>query len=381
MKKHKIITTILVFIIILSLSIIVIAYRSLNFDYDNSKFIKNVAPKYDIVEKVYKTNDGSHLSYFEGPDSGPNLLLIHGQMVSKEDYAKVLPKLSKHFHIYAIDYYGHGKSSKDPSKYSNNAITKDIISFMKDVIKEKTIVTGHSSGALIASNIASKAKTQVSGLILEDGPFFATEKGRAEKTFSYLEFKTISDYLDGSKNETYTQYYLKHTYMKNMFNKDGNNNWKIIVQRPYEKRIKKNSSKMPIVWYYPPKIGLNQLIDMTKNLQDKTGQYDLRFGKSFYDFTWFNGYDQTEVLSSIECPTYVMHVAPSSVTKPSYYDNNGILISAMDEKDADKVHKLIKHSKLKTGYKSDHDIHVDKPNDFIKTVFEFEKYMDKETDK
>ena len=50
------------------------------------------------------------------PDNGPPLFLIHGQMVSWEDYVKVLPELSGHFHIFAVDCHGHGKSGKDPGK-------------------------------------------------------------------------------------------------------------------------------------------------------------------------------------------------------------------------------------------------------------------------
>ena len=42
-------------------------------------------------------------------------------MVSKylgEDYAKVFGELSKRYHVYAVDCYGHGGSSKNPAKYS-----------------------------------------------------------------------------------------------------------------------------------------------------------------------------------------------------------------------------------------------------------------------
>ncbi len=151
--------------------------------------------------------------------------------------------------------------------------------------------------------------------------------------------------------------------MKELFNKDGKDNWSFIVKNPYTKRIEKNLDKTPIVWYYPPEIGLNSLIYLTRNLQDGTGKYDLRFSKTFYDFSWFDGFEQRETLSKIECPTVILHVAPTKETSPDYYDSNGILLSAMDEKDAKEVRDLIEGSLLKSGYKSTHDIHADLPDD------------------
>ena len=41
----------------------------------------------------------------------------------------------------------------------------------------------------------------------------------------------------------------------------------------------------------------------------------------------------------------------------SYYDDNGILLVAMDDKDADRVTKLIPNATLYSGFESMHDIH------------------------
>lgn len=355
----------------------VFAYRTLRFDYGNDRFMKKKGERLGFKENTYKTSEGCEISYIEGPDNGEPLLLIHGQMVSKEDYADVLPELFKYFHIYAVDCYGHGKSSKIPAKYSITSIRDDLISFMHQVIRKKTFLTGHSSGALISAAIAAKEKEQVKGLLLEDGPFFSTEPGRAEKTFSYLEFKMIHDFLSRSTEKNYTSYYLDHTYMKEFFNKDGKDHWGSLVKDPFTKRMKSNAAKMPIVWYYPPEIGLNGLVFMTRNMQDGTGDYDLRFGNAFYDFSWFKDFNQKEALRQITCPTIILHVAPPKETAPSYYDHNGILLSAMDEKDADEVHALIKNSVLKSGYSSSHNIHADLPKQFIEAMTEM-KQMNKQ---
>lgn len=365
-----------IFVVIVVILISVYAFRNLNYDYGNDHFFDQKGEKLGFSEKVFQTKDGNEICYYEGPNNGIPILMIHGQMVSKEDYAKVLPDLSKEFHVFAVDCYGHGKSSKNPETYNAISIRDDLISFIENVIKEKTIVTGHSSGALISATIAAKAIDKVSGLILEDGPFFSTEKGRAENTFAYQDFKIINDFLDQNQESNYTKYYIKHAYMKNFFNKEGKDNWSFLVEKPYTKLIDKGNGKMPIVWYYPVEMGLNSLIFLTRNLQDGTGNYDLRFGKTFYDFSWFNGFNQKESLSAIKCPTYILHVAPQKSTAPSYYDENGILLSAMDEKDAELVHSLIERSILKEGYESSHNIHADLPKVFIETFLKFKKIID-----
>lgn len=216
----------------------IFAYRNLHHDYSNDRFLTTKGKSSGFKERTYKIVDGSTIAYLEGPGNEPDLLLIHGQMVSKEDYAKVLPDLSRDFHVFAVDCYGHGNSSKDPNKYTIRAISDDLIEFMKNVIGEKTYVSGHSSGALIGARIAAMNAEQVVGFLPEDGPFFSTEPGRAEKTFAYSEFKTIHDFLAQDEVKNYTTYYFEHSAMREQFNKDGKDNWSVLVKKPFLKRMK-----------------------------------------------------------------------------------------------------------------------------------------------
>ena len=62
-----------------------------------------------FTEKQVTLKDGTVLNYGEGPDNGkPPLLLIHGQGMTWEDYAKSLPALSERYHVFAVDCHGHG---------------------------------------------------------------------------------------------------------------------------------------------------------------------------------------------------------------------------------------------------------------------------------
>ena len=143
-------------------------YNNMNYDKGAEKRLSDAG----FAEKQAVLPDGTVLNYGEGPDNGPPLLLIHGQMTSWEDYVKVLPDLSKRFHIFAVDCHGHGGSSKDLAKYSAIAMGNDFIWFIEQVIGAPTIVSGHSSGGLLTAWLAANSPENVRGIVLEDPPFF-----------------------------------------------------------------------------------------------------------------------------------------------------------------------------------------------------------------
>lgn len=353
----------------LVIGILIFGYQN---THDGAKDTKRIK-KAGFSEKQAALPDGSILNYGEGPSGGTPLLLLHGQIVSWEDYEKVLPKLSRHYHIYAVDCYGHGGSSKDPKKYTANAIGTDLAWFMQNVIGKPAVVSGHSSGALLTAWLAANAPDYVLGVVMEDGPFFATEPGRAERTYAWLGFRVTHDFLNQAEEPNYTRYYLKHHYMKIFFNQDGKDNWSKIIQNPALKYMDKHPGKIPSIWFYPVSLGVNRIYRLSANMQDGTGEYDLRFGDTFYDFSWFDGFVQEETLRLISCPAVLLHVAPGRQTAPGYYDANGILLSAMDEKDARRAAELIGGCELIGGFKSAHDIHADCPEQFTQVMLDFQK--------
>jgi pimeloyl-ACP methyl ester carboxylesterase len=109
--------------------------------YNNMNYIKKLlATLYNagFAEKQIQLQDGTVLNYGESPDNGKTpLLLIHGQGMSWEDYAKVLPELSKHYHVYAVDCHGHGESEYNQEKYSAEAMAADFTEFIKALDSEK----------------------------------------------------------------------------------------------------------------------------------------------------------------------------------------------------------------------------------------------------
>ena len=161
MKKIIIIILVILFALIAAGACVfgIWSYRNLNWYKEYDKTLE----KLGAVEKRFTLPDGSVINYGEIRNDKPALLLIHGQMAEWESYAPVLTFLSENWHIYAVDVYGHGQSSHDPDLYYLDRNGDDLIRFINEVIGEKTVVAGHSNGALTAAYIAAYGGDNIAG--------------------------------------------------------------------------------------------------------------------------------------------------------------------------------------------------------------------------
>ena len=67
-----------------------------------------------------------------------------------------------------------------------------------------------------------------------------------------------------------------------------------------------------------------------------------------------------ETLKAVRCPSIILHAAhPSNMQ--GYYDGSGVLLGAMDDRDASRVHSLLSRGTLVDNVKSGHDIHSEQP--------------------
>ena len=87
------------------------------------------------------------------------MILIHAQGVDAVSFENVWGRLSKKYHIFSIDCYGHGESLHNVKQYNLEDISKAVICFIEDVVQEKVFLLGHSSGGLIAAYIASRTES------------------------------------------------------------------------------------------------------------------------------------------------------------------------------------------------------------------------------
>jgi pimeloyl-ACP methyl ester carboxylesterase len=324
--------------------------------YNNMTYIEKPLKKLDkagFVEKQVKLKDGTILNYGEGPNNGKTpLLLIHGQGMTWEDYAKVLPELAEHYHVYAVDCHGHGESDWNAEKYTAKAMAEDFIEFIDVVIGEKTVVSGHSSGGMIAAWMAANSPDKILGTVIEDSPFFATEPGRREKTYAWVYgFQLYEDFKNQTDEKDYLKYSLERSYWRNVF---GDFLWNKFTKDAVAYH-KKHPNEPVHLKYLPPQI--NRIFESV------TYPYDRRFGETFYDNTWFEDYNQKEVLSNIKTPTVFIKAATN-------YDGD-LLVAALSDEDADRVVRLLQNGKRIDVDTPGHDIHYDQPEEFINIMVDF----------
>ncbi len=106
----------------------------------------------------------------EGPlAAAPGLLLHHGLASSQRIWDLMLPRLTRHFRVVTYDARGHGRSMKPSSGYGFDPIVADARAVIRATRLRRPIVVGHSWGASVALELASRHPQAVGGAVLVDG--------------------------------------------------------------------------------------------------------------------------------------------------------------------------------------------------------------------
>lgn len=352
-KKVFLILFIVLASLVLLIGIAVGLFAYSNLHYDESDMKKVWAAGY--VEKQATLTGGTVLNYAESTDEQGEktpLLLIHGQEMAWEDYARVLPALAKVYHVYAVDCHGHGSSSHDPAAYTCQRMTDDLVLFIEKVIGQPCVVSGHSSGGILTANIAATSPQDVLGIVLEDPPFFSVLPEEMQNTFVWKDgFEVNHKFLQQSEEKYYIPFYYENGYLWKMF--QGLEQIPAATAREYSEKNQKECKK---IWYMPYSWTHGVLyID----------EFDPQFAEAFYNGTWLEGISQEEILKNIHCPCTYIKATTS-------YGDDGVLYAANDDDDAKKVETLIAGCKVTKTPTSDHDIHFVYSKEFIDILVEFQ---------
>ncbi|MDO5699175.1 MAG: alpha/beta hydrolase [Dermatophilus congolensis] len=310
-------------------------------------FDRGIAKVWDSGFVVKQADiDGATVNYAEGPANGPALLLIHGQSVDWQNYFRVLPELSKRYHVFAVDCYGHGSSARVTEKYSAVAHGRDLQRFITDVVGEPVIVSGHSSGGQLATWLAANAPEQVLAALLEDPPLFTTTLPRAKTTWNYVDLATSAHTFLASGQTDFVAYTIEHSRMWQFFGDSAE--WFKQQARDYHR----DHPGQGVKWWTMPPL-------MNESFR-ALGQYDPHFGDAFYTGTWDEGWDHAETLARISVPTPLVH------TKVEV-GPDGILRGAMSNEEADRAFALLQNG---TFHRSDtgHGFHDEAPDEYIKLL-------------
>jgi pimeloyl-ACP methyl ester carboxylesterase len=119
------------------------------------------------MHKVH-SSDGAPIA-FDRSGEGPALILVGGALSDRSAGAQLAAFLAPHFTVYTYDRRGRGDSG-DTAPYSVAREVEDLDALITEADRS-VFVFGHSSGAVLALEAASKLPTKIKKLALYEPPF------------------------------------------------------------------------------------------------------------------------------------------------------------------------------------------------------------------
>lgn len=305
-----------------------------------------------IVEKRMYVGDVL-FNYAEGPDNGPPLMLLHAQLLDWYTYSKVLPALSENFHVFAVDYPGHGKTVC-PSDFTMNANTigASLNRFIHEVIGQPVFISGNSSGGLLTAWLAANDPDMIMAAVLEDPPLFSSEYPEIQSTIAYRSFTTSEKAVKDGYGDDFLIYWVDNStaFFNNYVGKGAQPAVKALISyyRLFHPAETLELAFMPAA-----------VQEMLRGLD----MYDPAFGAAFYEGTWNEGFDHSRTLSKIQCPVLLIQADTS-------FMEDGTLNGAMSVNMANKAMSLLpngEYVKVEAG----HVTNLEVPDRFVSLLTEF----------
>jgi pimeloyl-ACP methyl ester carboxylesterase len=276
-----------------------------------------------------------------GEPALPALLLIPGQTESWWGYEQAIGFLQKRFQCYAVDLRGQGRSTQTPGRYTLDNMGNDLVRFLALAIKRPTIVSGLSSGGLLAAWLAAYGiPGSVRGALCEDPPFFSSEVntscGHSIRQSAGPLFGLLSKYL----GDQWTVGYW-----------DG---------------LKAAAPRELPSWLTAMR---DRIIPQTNEPPQELKEYDPEWGRATFNGTLAASCDHARMLAAVKVPVLYTHhfraIDPES----------GALVGAASDQQAEYACKLMRSAGQRIDYQSfptmGHRMHSLDPQLFAKTLIEW----------
>lgn len=296
------------------------------------------------------------LNFAAGPDRGPPLVLLPGQTMPWQSYTRVLPGLAKRFHVHAVDIRGHGESDRTPGAYTFENMGRDVAALIEGVIGRPALISGNSSGGVIAVWVAANRPQWVAAIAPEDPPLFSCEEDRLDDCFVHEVMKLSLETLAGPGDRDIAEFLRR-------------------LRIPAEGKTRVSSVPRPLVALIAAYLGIYQrfhpgeVLDLklmpfpVRMLVRGFSGYDPEFTRAFLDGTAAQGFDHAETLSRVECPMLLMHA------NWFLHEQFG-LVGAMTDEDATRVQGLVRDVRY-VSIHSGHVIHQEMPPRFVQEIVAF----------
>ncbi|CDZ37873.1 Putative hydrolase [Neorhizobium galegae bv. officinalis] len=121
--------------------------------------------------KKGRVESGGISYYYEIRGKGEPLLLLHGGLGSVDMFAPIMPALTEHRQVIAVDLQGHGRTPLGKRPISLEAMGADMGRIVSELGYRQVDVLGYSMGGGIALQMAAQAPEKVRRLVIASAPF------------------------------------------------------------------------------------------------------------------------------------------------------------------------------------------------------------------
>ncbi len=271
-----------------------------------------------------------------GDGASPALLLVPGQTESWWGYEKAMPRLAEHFEVFAVDLRGQGRTTRTPGRYTLDTMGNDLVRFIDEVIGRPTIVSGLSSGGVLAAWLSAYAKPgQVVAAVYEDPPLFASEVRPAT--------------APGIRQGIGSVFDLWSTYLGDQ--------WSIGA---WDAMRAAAPDRLP-----PLLAGIPFPDEPPQNLRE----YDPEWGRAFWSGSVAASCDHERMLRSVRVPVLLTHHFRT------VDESMGMLMGAMTDQQAQRVRDLLSGAGVAVDYRSfpavGHSMHDEQPDLYVDTIVDW----------
>jgi pimeloyl-ACP methyl ester carboxylesterase len=273
-----------------------------------------------------------------GDPALPALLLIPGQTESWWGYEQAIGLLERRFQCFAVDLRGQGRSTRTPGRYTLDNIGNDLVRFIALAIKRPTIVSGLSSGGLLAAWLAAYGiPGSIRAALCEDPPFFSSE-------------------VNTSCGHPIRQSAVSAVFaLRAKFLGDQ---WSVGQWAAFKEAARRELRH-----------GLEMSIPQTDEPPQNLKEYDPEWARAFISGTAAASCDHAQMLAAVKVPVlYTHHLR--TIEAPS-----GILNGAASDQQAAHACELMRSAGQRIDYRSfpqmGHAMHQQDPQLFVQTLVEW----------
>ena len=283
-----------------------------------------------------------------GSAERPALLLIPGQTESWWGYEAAIGLLKEKFQTYAVDLRGQGRSSRTPGRYTLDNFGEDLVRFIAFRIRRPVIVSGLSSGGVIAAWLSAYAPPgMLRGAHYEDPPLFGAE--------------LVPERAPGVRQNVVGEMFA-------LWSKYLGDQWTVGdeegLAKAMEETVKAMSPQTAQAFAKNLPRASNPLVR-----QQMMREYDPEWARAFVTGTVSASCDHARMLSSVKCAVLFTHHFRWLDEK------TGMLVGAISDQQVERVRELITAAGQKFVYKSfpemGHPMHVIDPALFARVLTEW----------